>query len=192
VGQCCGDDRVLVCARRERQDGEEPSRRAAELEPGQLACERLQEGIAALAVAVTLAAQVAVEVAALDEIGECELVDRRGRARRRRRVVGMQLRDQAGRKDEPAESQGGRERLGARAAVGNEVGREALERSDRLAVVAELRVVVVFEDQRAAVAGPGNEVGTSLRPEDGAGRELVGGGDGDGVEVEVGEAAGRG
>ena len=139
---------------------------------------------------MALAAQVAVELAALDEVGERELVDRGRGAGRRGRVVGVQLRDQAGRKDEPAEPQGGRERLGAGAAVGDEVGREALQRSDRLAVVAELGVVVVFEDQRAAVARPGDKRRAALGRQDGAGRELVGGGDGDGVEVELGEAGG--
>ena len=93
--------------------------------------------------------------------------------------VGLQVR----REHEPPEPQPGRERLRGRAAVDDDVGREPLQRADRLAVVAELGVVVVLEHERARAPRPRDQRGAPLGGEDGAGRELVRGGDEGGVDA---------
>ena len=67
---------------------------------------------------------------------------------------------------------------------------EALERADRLPVVAELGVVVVLDDQPVRAVGPGHERGPTLRRQHAAGRVLVGGGHEHRVDVRA-RRAGR-
>ena len=56
--------------------------------------------------------------------------------------------------DQPAEAQGRGQRLARRAEVDDPLGSEALERADRRAVVAELGVVVVLDDERVSPFAP--------------------------------------
>ena len=56
--------------------------------------------------------------------------------------------------DQPAEAEPGRQDLARGAGVHDAIGAEALDRADRLPVVAELGVVVVLDDRRAARARP--------------------------------------
>ena len=149
---------------------------------GELVGERLHERVAAGAVAAAHAAQVAVELAALEEVRERLLADPLG-AHVGQVLLAADRLEQRRRDDEPAEPQRGRERLARRAGVGDAVGLEALERADRRAVVAVLGVVVVLDRERVAVAQPGEQRGAALAGEHGAGRVLVGGGEDDGVLV---------
>lgn len=148
--------------------------------------ERSEEGVPSPAIDRSEAAEVAVELAAREEVGEGELLERR------RSVVGLVLRrgdlvDESTRDDEPAEAEARGERLARRPGVDDVVGREALERPDGRPVVALLRVVVVLEDQRPAADGPGEERRAPLGRQDGAGRRLVGRRDEDAVGVARGE-----
>ena len=137
------DDRVQARPRRPRR-----------VAPGSCAATAATSASRRRAVAAARAAQVAVELAARDEVGERELVEQRraavvaASALARRRV-----REPLG-QHEPAEPQRRRERLARRARVDDALGRHALQRADRLAVVAVLGVVVVLDDDRAALARP--------------------------------------
>ena len=91
--------------------------------------ERLDQRVAARAVARAHAAQVAVELAAGDEVRERVLLDPR------RALVGEVLlaggsARRGARDDEPAEPQRGRERLARRAGVDDPLRLEPLERAD--------------------------------------------------------------
>ena len=75
--------------------------------------------------------------------------------------------------DQPAQAQSRRQGLRHAADVGDPPGVEALQRADGLAVVAELGVVVVLDDQAVAVRRPGEELAPALAAEHDAGGELV-------------------
>ena len=81
--------------------------------------------------------------------------------------------EQARRDDEPGQAQPGHERLRRGAAVGDAVGRERLQRADGLAVVAELAVEVVLDDQPPLGRRPRHGGGAALAREHDARRELV-------------------
>ena len=83
----------------------------------------------------------------------------------------------------PAETQRRADGLRGRAEVDDPIGREALERADRHAVVAELGVVVVLDDQGVAAARPGDELAAPARVERRAGRIRVRGRDQHGADV---------
>ena len=74
---------------------------------------------------------------------------------------------------EPADPQRRRQHLARGAGVDDAVGREALQRADRGAVVAVLGVVVVLDRDRAACPQPGEQRRPPLRRQHGAGRVLV-------------------
>ena len=125
-----------------------------------------------------------VQLAAFEDVGEGQLVEGRGA-----HVGGLLRLDQPVREvrrgDEPAEAQARGQHLARGSRIDHVVPVETLDGADRLAVVAELGVVVVLDDQRAAADGPVDEGGATLGREDGAGRVLVGGGDDDAVDVET-------
>ncbi len=125
-----------------------------------------------------------VELAALEDVGERELVER-GRAH----VGGLLALDQAPgqrrRRQQPAQAQPGRQHLARRARVHDDVAAQPLDRADRLAVVAELRVVVVLDDQRARPRRPVREGRPAIGRQHPARRVLVGGRDDDAVDVEA-------
>jgi hypothetical protein len=66
-------------------------------------------------------------------------------------------------------------------------GVESLDRADRGAVVAELRVVVVLDDQAPGPRRPLHERGAARWRHHHPGRELVGGADHDRVRTEGGQ-----
>ena len=159
-------------AGRQPREHVQAGRHTLDLEPG----ERREQRVAAPPVGRAGAAQVAVELAALEEGRQRELLEHR------RAEVGEALlldhgRDEPRRHRRPTHPQGGRERLGHRVHVHDVVGRDALERPDRVAVVAVLGVVVVLDHQRAGVARPGGERGPPRRLEHDAGGGLVRRGD---------------
>src|SRR5258708_3031990 len=71
--------------------------------------------------------------------------------------------------------EGGGEGFGGGAEVDDVVRVEALEGADGLAVVAELAVVVVLQDQSAGASGPVDGGGAAVVAEGDAHGELVGG-----------------
>ena len=152
------------------QPGRDPAGRADR----QLAREGGHERGPAGAVDRPRTAQVTVELAALEEVGERELLDDRGaevvRCLGRDDGVGEPVGN-----DHPAEPQPRRERLADRAGVQHAVGREALHGTDRRAVVAVLGVVVVLQHEGAGAGGPVDQGGPTRRGQDDPERELVGG-----------------
>src|ERR671930_595846 len=102
--------------------------------------------------------------------------DRRGERPHGRRGGGLVdpavAQDEAG-GDEPPQAQRGREGLRRGPEVGDPLGVEALQRSDGLAVVAELRVVVVFDDDPRTLARPRQQLAAALAAEDDPRRELM-------------------
>ena len=105
---------------------------------------------------------MAVEVAVGDELSACGLRDRGCRVVGRL-PAGQDGFNHAAGEDEPAETQAGSEALRERATVDHSIGGHALERADRMAVVAVLGVVVVFDDVAVDVAGPPRERGAPRR-----------------------------
>ena len=91
------------------------------------------------------------------------------------------------RQDEPAEPHRRGERLAGRARVDDALGRQPLQGADRVAVVAVLRVVVVLDEDRVAIARPVQQRRAPRRREHGAGGELVRGRQDHGVDVERAE-----
>ena len=129
---------------------------------GRVARERLDQPVAAAPVDRSRAAQVAIQLAALDQDREPELLQQRGRPV----VVGLLVehrRAELVRYHQPAEAERRRHRLAHRPRVDDACGIEPLERPDRRAVVAVLGVVVVLEDERAAPGGPGQHACAALR-----------------------------
>ncbi len=99
--------------------------------------------------------EVSIEVTCRDEVGECRLIDGRHAdapaARLRHRL------DERGRQHEPCDVQTRRERLARSASVDDATRVETLHRTHRLAVVAELTVVVVLDDPTIAPPRPLDE-----------------------------------
>ena len=153
---------------------------------GELTRERLHHRVALPAVARTHAAQVPVELASRDEIGECVLLDARCSAVADQLVLRDAL-EQYGGHDEPAQAERGRERLARRARIDHVLGREPLQRPDGSAVVAVLGVVVVLDRHRAVRAQPVHEGQPPLAAEHDTGRLLMGGSDDHGVRRQPGE-----
>ena len=147
------DQRRLVEPGRQVGDEVQPRGDARRLEAGQLGAQGGEQGVAPPPVDGAHAPQVAVELAAVEEVGERELVEHRRAAIGEQLGLGDAL-DELRREDEPAEPEPGRERLAGGAGVDHAVGSEALQRADRRAVVAVLGVVVVLDDQRVALARP--------------------------------------
>jgi hypothetical protein len=123
------------------------------LELGQVPIQRRLQRVAARAVDRSHAAQVAVLLAAQQEVGERELVDGGGAVVEAELRIGHGL-DHASRQDHPPQAQAGSERLAGRAAVHDVLGRQALDAADRIAVVAIFGVVVVLHHDRVAPPRP--------------------------------------
>ena len=81
---------------------------------------------------------------------------------------------EARRCEDPADAQGGRQGLADRSQRHHAVGGEALQRADRLPVVAELGVVVVLEDHPVDLVRPLHQLVATGRAQHRPGRALVG------------------
>jgi hypothetical protein len=77
-------------------------------------------------------------------------------------------------REQPSQAQAGGEDLAGRAGVYDVVGGEALQRADRVAVVAVLGVVVVFDHDRVVADGPVEQRRPPAGWQHHAGRKLVG------------------
>ena len=141
---------------------------------GRVAVQGRDEPVAPAPVGEPRAADVAVVGAALDERGERQLVEHAALAVGRR-LRGHHVVDEVRGKDEPPETHAGCQRLARGPGVDDVLGRERLHGAHRLAVVAELAVVVVLDHDAAGALGPGDGGGAPLRGEQHAERELVGG-----------------
>ena len=146
-------------------------------EPGQPQCgEPLGHGgderLATTLVGRAHPAQVPVVATRLHQPRERQLVESR-RAPTGQRLGLDEIVHQVRRREHPADSDARRERLADRPQRDHAVGRQALERADGLAVIAELRVVVVLDDVAVDRPGPGHQLLAALRAEGHPGRALV-------------------
>ena len=126
--------------------------------------QRVEQHGAARVIAGAHAAQVTVELAALEEVAQRELGDDVPAARPDRQR-GRERPRQPGRREHPAEPQPRREALGQRADQDDPLGREPLQRP-------ALTVVVVLDDQAVAVRRPRDERRPPLGAQRHARREL--------------------
>jgi hypothetical protein len=180
-------DRVVVGAVREAEQDMEPRGDPFDRQAGERARERCHQGVAAAPVGVAGAADVAVVLAAADEFCEGTLLERR-RADIEQVLDPLCLVDKPLWKDRPGEPERRCECLRGRAEIGDAGVVESLDRPDRFAVVAELGVVVVLDDERITLARPVEQLAASGAAHDDPGRELMGRGDENGVRVESVEA----
>lgn len=111
------------------------------------------ERVAAGAVAAPGLAQVAVVLTALEQMRQGQLVDR-GTAVVHQRTLGEDPIPEIGRQHHPADPEGRRECLAHGPHVGDLAGREPLHRRQRRAVVAELGVIVILDDQATCLRRP--------------------------------------
>ena len=107
-----------------------------DVEPGDVDVELFGEGVVALSVEGAGVAQVAVQVAVGDELGEGGLVEHRDAAAPV--FDGGHGSEECVGECEPGDAEGGGEGLAGAAGVDDAVGVESLEGADGLAVVAEL------------------------------------------------------
>ena len=103
----------------------QPRGQPRHLRLGQVTCDGAHQSVAPRPVAPARLAQVPVVGASLDQPRQRELVEGRGAVVGEVALLGQAL-DQVRRQDEPAEADGGRERLARRAHVDHAVGRQAL------------------------------------------------------------------
>jgi hypothetical protein len=156
VGGRASGEVAIACAARQVEHDVHAGAVAGDAEAGRL--ERADEDRAALGVEGAHAAKVAREVAVAHEVGEHGLVEGRGAV-----VEGFanaaEARDEVVRDDDVADAQRGEQDLAEGADVDDAlIGVEALERGDRLVVVAVFGVVVVLEDPGAGAARPLEEL----------------------------------
>ena len=146
-------DRVLVGALRQVRHRVEAGRQAGEPDAGRVPLQRLDQRGPPPRVHPAHLAQVPVVASRPEQGGQRELVQTRGAAVRQQLLLG----DRAGQRrrgEDPAQPDRGRQRLADRAEGEHPVRGDALQHADRLAVVAELRVVVVLDDVAVVTAGP--------------------------------------
>ena len=110
--------------------------------------------------------------AGADELRQRELVDRAAVAVRER-LGGDDPVDQMRRENQPTQPDPGRERLAGGSRVHDPLRRQRLERPERVAVVAELAVVVVLDDQPAGRERPFDRDHPPPRDERRPDRELM-------------------
>jgi hypothetical protein len=115
---------------------------------------------------------VPVQFAAAEKFAEREMIDH-GRAAVRTDLEASEIADHLVRREHPAEAQRGRQGLAAGPDVDHAIGCHALERAERLAVVAIFRVVVVLDEQGVLCFGPREQIGSTSRRHPCAGRELM-------------------
>ena len=108
-----------------------------------------------------------------DELRQRELVDRAAVAVGER-LGGDDVVDQIGGEDEPAQPDTGRERLARGPGIHHPLRGERLQRAQRVAVVAELAVVVVLDDQPTGRLRPLDRDPSTPGDQRRADRELVG------------------
>ena len=123
------------------------------------------EAIPATAVGQLGPADLPVVATRGDELGQGELVKPGGSGGK----LGRHRVEQARRNHQPAEPQARGQALAGRAGVDDVIGRERLQRADRLPVVAELSVVVVLDHD----AAPRGHLPAAARMKGHAQRELV-------------------
>jgi hypothetical protein len=128
--------------------------------------------VAAAPVDRARAPEVARELTAVHEAGECELVEQ-ARAHVVVALLDVERRDETRGRGDPAEPQRGAERLARRSEVGHVLRRLALQRADRRPVVAQVGVVVVLDDERVGRARPGQQGAPAVAVECRAARERV-------------------
>ena len=183
-----GDVRVVDTVR-EADEQVQPGRHAVHAGIGQVLAQGGEQRVAPGALAGADPAQVPLEGARRQQLGEGELAEG-GAGDVRPLLAHHQLLPHVRRGDHPAQPQRRGQRLRHAAQVDDVLGGERRERGHRRAVVAVLGVVVVLDDE-AAVPGPVQEGAAARRGEHDAGRVLVRGcredgahpGPGEGVDV---------
>ena len=149
----------------------------------------VDELVAAAPVAQPHGAHMPVVRAGGDELGERQLVQRPRRSTPGRPWRRTTSPTSSARQHHPGQPQAGGQGLAGGAQVDDAVRVEALEGADRLAVVAELAVVVVLQDQAAGAPGPVDGGGPPVGVQRDAGGELVGGGQQDRAHRRIGPSS---
>jgi ABC-2 type transport system ATP-binding protein len=170
--QARGDRLVGVGAVRQVDRGLQPGRDSADPRVRDARGQLGDEEFAALAVLRAHPAHVPVIGVRGEELREGQLVERVAGLVEDGPLPQQRLAPPLG-DDGPRQPDGGRERLAGGAEVGHDVGGDALQRADRAAVVAELTVVVVLDDQAAGGARPPRHGQAAFRGQGHAERELV-------------------
>ena len=148
---------------------------------GQLLGQRPDQGVPAAPVLPAHPAQVPVVAAGTQEVGQRVLLDDRGaRGPARRAPAGRPRPGRRAPTTQPSRSPG-RAPCSTLPDRITRSGRQALQAADRVAVEAELGVVVVLQDDAVARGGPLHQRGPAGRRQHHAGRVLVGGRDQDRV-----------
>jgi hypothetical protein len=145
------------------------------------------EPVTAVSIDRACTAHVSVVLAAVDQSRQHELVERWGEIVQEP-LEALGFLHEMSRQDEPAKTERRSKRLRNRAELDDSFWVETLEGAHRLAVVAELGVVVVLGDQGTPFACPTEQLAAPHAAQHGAGRELVGGSDEHRVGVEAANA----
>ena len=162
----------LARARRELEEALESGGEPRDAASGQFVGDPRLQGEPPCPVLGAQASHVAVVVVRVDEAGEGRLVQHVGRPAGAAALRGERAGEPLG-DDPPREADGRREALRGRPGVQHVVGRERLECADRAAVVAELAVVVVLDDEAAGAFRPAHDLEPPRGAERHADRELV-------------------
>jgi len=160
---------------RQLRDRVEPGREPGQPDTGRVPGERRHQGRPAGGVDGAHPPQVPVVAARGQQRRQRHLV-KGARSAIAHLLLGRDRVGQAGRGEHPAEPDRRRQRLAGGADQEDAVRREALEDADRFLVVAELRVVVVLDDEPVDPPGPVRQRMPPLGGQHHPGRRLVGGG----------------
>ena len=163
---------VLVDGRRQHQCDVQASGDAADLDRRRVRAERVDQGVATSAVPGAGAAQMTIERARLDEVGE------RGLGERCRAEIHValdlgELGHQAARRHDPSQPQRRAHTLRHAACSEHRLGGQGMQRRQRLTVVAVLGVVVVLDDQTPGARSPLDQRMAASCTEGHTGRVLV-------------------
>ena len=166
------DDVLLVVSGRQLDEGVEAGGDAGDPHPERVSFQRGHQPVSPAAIDEPRSPDVAVVGAGDDELGERELVDRAG-VPVRQGLGRADLVDQPPREHKPTQPQARRECLARGPGIDDLFWGQALQRPEWMAVVAELAVVVVLDDQAAGVERPLDNLCSPSRRERHSERELV-------------------
>jgi hypothetical protein len=172
----------LVGRLRKGEREKEAGGAARHVQLGETTLERADERLAPAPVHGSDLAQVPVEVAAREELRECDLREARRRDRGGEQLLDNRCDEPRG-EDRPADAHGRREHRTRGSDVRDVLRRQSLQRCRRLSVGPEVCVEVVLDHELPAGVGPLEQRAPPIGRECGAARELMVGTDDDGRHI---------